>query len=389
MKVLKICCSEWVNENRDKRELSVCQELGVDVVVLAKGNMKDKGRIDWVDGFEVRRYSTRPLGVHIPNSINRIISLFTWGRYARKIGADIISGHDLSGLTIGWISTWFVPKSKRPKLVYDSHEFEIGRTAKRSKFMIWATTHWERFMLKKSSMVMMVNDSIADEVQKIHKLKNRPVVVRNIPNRWEINRAECEKIREQYINQMGKDISLILIYHGAIGIGRGIENLIRAAEEIPEVGVVILGNISDEEYFAFLSERLNKSPARKRIIIHEAVPLQELYKYLGASDIGICAISPVGKSYYYALPNKLFENIQAGNPVIVSDLPEMKRMVTKYNLGMVCKVDDVQSLVYCIKKLIQDTDIIDSYRKNALNAKKELCWEKEKQVLLNAYQSMM
>lgn len=63
--------------SRDKRELSVCQELGKDVVVLAKGNIKDKGRINGVDGFEVRRYSTRPLGLNISNPINRMISLFT------------------------------------------------------------------------------------------------------------------------------------------------------------------------------------------------------------------------------------------------------------------------------------------------------------------------
>ena len=58
MKILKICTSDWKNASRDKRELSVCRELGMDVAVLAKGNVDDKGRVDEVDGFKVLRYTT-------------------------------------------------------------------------------------------------------------------------------------------------------------------------------------------------------------------------------------------------------------------------------------------------------------------------------------------
>lgn len=204
MYVLKICCSVWKNENRDKRELSVCKELGMDVAVLAKGENADKGRKDEVDGFVVFRYSTRPLR-KVPNSVNRIISLFTWAGFARNQRPDIISGHDICGLTIGWMSNWFRPKNQKAKLVYDSHEFELGRNTKRSSFQFKWVKFWEGFLIKQSAMSIMVNDSIADEVQNIYKLKERPVVVRNIPEKWNIDYAECAKTREYILEYMAND----------------------------------------------------------------------------------------------------------------------------------------------------------------------------------------
>ena len=80
--VLKICGSDWNNASRDKRELSAYRELGCDVLVMAKGEPGDRARPDEVDGFPVLRYSTRPLGTHVPNAVNRVVSIFQWAREA-------------------------------------------------------------------------------------------------------------------------------------------------------------------------------------------------------------------------------------------------------------------------------------------------------------------
>ena len=89
MKLLKICCSKWVNESRDYRELSVYQEEGADITVLAKGDVGDKPAKDTVEGFKVFRYTTKPLGEKIPGPINKVISLFQWASFARKQHPDI------------------------------------------------------------------------------------------------------------------------------------------------------------------------------------------------------------------------------------------------------------------------------------------------------------
>lgn len=198
--VLKIALSEWKNASRDKRELSVARELGMEVLVLAKGDKS--GAIEEVEGFPVCRMSTRPFGKCVPIEINRIVSIFTWAYQARKISPQIISGHDIGGLTIGWLSGLFLKKSKRPKLVYDSHEFEAGRSAKRSKFQTKLIIWWERFMIRRSAFMIVVNESIADEVVKLHRLKERPVVVRNIPHKWEVDREVCTEVRKRMLEEL-------------------------------------------------------------------------------------------------------------------------------------------------------------------------------------------
>ena len=137
-RVLKICWSSWQNESRDKRELSACRELGLDSMVMTEGDHSDWFRQDEVAGFPVCRFSTRPSKKLVPSKrlvpyrVDRFVSVFTWAWCARKLKPMAISGHDIRGLAIGWLSTIGLPKERKPVLIYDSHEFELGRNAKRS-----------------------------------------------------------------------------------------------------------------------------------------------------------------------------------------------------------------------------------------------------------------
>ena len=200
--VLKLVSNTWEKESRDKRELSVFRELGYETLVMAKGDAGDKGRADEVDGFRVLRYSTRPLGEKAPVQINRFVSVLVWPSYVRRIRPDVISAHDLlPALIIAWLSTWF--QKKKPKLIYDSHEFELGRNTggKRSRLTTWMIGKTEKFLMKRCVLSIMVNDSIADEVQRIHKLKERPLVIRNVPEYWNIDPEICKQTRKELLEQ--------------------------------------------------------------------------------------------------------------------------------------------------------------------------------------------
>lgn len=229
MLVLKIVGDNWNNASRDKRELSVYRELGHEVLVMAKGSEGDYGRIDNVDGFKVLCYTTRPLGSKAPVILNRAFSLFEWAYFARALEPDVITAHDLlPGLIIAWLSTLF--KKNKPQLIYDSHEFELGRNTdgKRSRFTTWAIAKIEKYLMGKCAFSIMVNDSIADEVQRIHGLKERPVVVRSTPNFWEINEEQCKEIRKELLAEFKKNrenVNCLLLYHHGEVKGRGIERL--------------------------------------------------------------------------------------------------------------------------------------------------------------------
>lgn len=387
--ILKICGAEWANASRDKRELSVCRELGEDVLVLAKGNLLDKGRLDEVDGYKVRRFTTRPLGVKVPKWINRVVSLFAWASYTKnELKPQIISGHDLTGLLIGWLSN--IGRKDKAKLIYDSHEFEMGRYTggtSRNRLQAFCIKHLERFLMRRCAFSIMVNDSIADEVQRIHKLEQRPIVVRSTPEKWEIDREVIRHIREE-LDRHFPETGFLLMRHGNIGTGCGIEKILEVVKHESGVNTVILGN-GDTSYISSLKKLAKEYGISERVLFHPAVPITELWKYAGAADVGFSIPPAVSMSYYYTLPNKLFENIQSETPVIVSNFPELKKVVNQYGIGLLCDPESTEEICVCVKKMRTDKEFYEQCKKNLLIAKEELCWEKEKEILKSAYKRVL
>lgn len=383
MKVLKICIGTWVNASRDKRELSVVQELGHEVEVIAKGDVS--GQIDMVDGFKVTRLSSRPLGENVPVTLNRMLSMFTWAAYIRKRNdIDVISGHDYLALTIGWMSN--VGKRKKAKLVYDSHEFELGRNTKRSKLAYWTVCHWERFLMKRCAFSIMVNDVIADEVQRIHKLKERPIVVRSTPPYWELDEKSIQETRKMLCAKMGvPENNFLLMYHGQVTNDRGIEQLFQVLSHVSNCACVILGNADSEQYVKSLYELATSLGIADRVLFHPAVSMQVLRNYVGAADVGTIVAPSNFKSYYYSLPNKFFENIQSETPVVVSDFPEMGRIIDMYQIGLKIDPDNLQEIAGAICRMRDDKAFYQSCKENIKKAKTDLCWENEKKALQEAY----
>ncbi len=385
LKVLKICGNTWENASRDKRELSVYEEMGCTVAVLAKGDAEDCGREDELNGFKVYRYSTRPLGSKFPNAFNRVASLFAWSRFAKKLKPDIISAHDLMpGLVIAWLSTFFV--RKKPYIIYDSHEFEIERNTegKRGKIQKKFIIGLEKFLMKKCVFSIMVNDTIADEVMRIHKLKQRPVVIRSTPNKWNIDESECKRVREEIMTSVqGPDY--LVMYHGALVPDRGIEELIRLLGVNNNLSAVVLGNGS-AEYIERIRNTAMTEGVDARLYIHPAVPISELWKYVGAVDVCLMMIQGTSKSYYYSLPNKFFESIQSLTPMVASDFPEMKRIIDKYEIGLTTNPGDIEAMNQCVERMRTDKEFYDKCRNNLLKAKDDLCWENEKEVLKQAFE---
>lgn len=388
-KVLKICCSKWENSSRDKRELSVYRELGDDVLVMAKGEPGDYYKQDCVDGFNVFRFSTRPLGERMPNILNRIISVFTWAKYVRELNVDIISGHDLFGILIGYLSSLGLGKDRQVKLIYDSHEFEIGRAAKRSKANLWLIKHIECFLMERCTFSIMVNDTIADEVQRIYNLKTRPIVVRSIPQYWDIDEVVIKQTRFDLLegSDLPEDI-FIIMYHGGIMKNRGIETLIELVSINFNIAGIILGN-GQKDYLNYLQNLIKEKKIGDRIIFHHAVPIDELWKYVGAADVGMVMISNVCLNHYYSLPNKFFENIQSMTPIIGSNFPEIRRIVKQYKIGLTCNPDDIQEINQCIEKMRTDKKFYMQLKNNLLFAKQDLCWENEKKVLVKEYKKLL
>lgn len=380
-KVLKISCNDWKNESRDKRELAVFNELDFETIVLAKGETGDKGRVEMVDGFKVYRYGTRPLGNSVPTFINRIASIIMWAKFSANLGVDVISGHNMDGLFIGWLSNCF--SNHKAKLIYDSHEFELGLEKNKGKVKGKLVRSLEKFLINRCEIVMMVSDEIAKRVQAIHKLSYKPVVVRNLPNYFVLDENKIDAKRKDFIDSFeSKDVKHIVIYHGGVAEERGIEQLIDSVLELNSVGLVILGNASSE-YRDKLIQRVNKTGISSRVFFHDAVPAKVLWEYVAAADIGVSLLQPTCDNHLLALPNKFFENIQCLNPVVVSDFPEIGSIVDSYNIGI--KVDPTAPhlIADAIRSMTTDREYY-KLCKNVKLAKEQLCWGVEKSILEKA-----
>lgn len=384
-KFIKYMLSDFNNASRNKRELSVVARFDCEIIVCAVGKEEC---VETIDGFTV----FKRINKLSKNSFARKFQiLYIWffkqPQYLRHQKADYISCHDLVALFIGWLSTWFLPKKKKPQLIYDSHEFEIERNSagKRSKFTKWILPKAEKFLMKKCAFSIMVNDSIANEVQKIHKFKERPIVVRNIPNYWNIDDNICFKKRKEICEclKVSED-TFIAMYHGNIMRSRGIEALFISLQSNKNIIAIILGN-GETSYLRQLKQMAKQLGISERVLFHDAVPIDVLWQYIGAADVGMVTVPPVTKSYYFMLPNKFFENIQSLTPIICSNFPEVSSIVNKYDIGLLVNPENINEIIDALKKMQTNKEMYNKFKNNLKQAKEDLCWENECEVLKEAY----
>lgn len=385
---LKVVPGDWRNSSRDRRELKAVQELGYKTLVIATTKESRKKINDKVEDFDVIRIATRPFGnSKFAAIIGHVYGLLSMINTVSKIDCDFISGHNYLGVLIGYYGSCF--RRKKPKIIYDSHEFELYQSKKRNSFQRLILKKIESFVLKISTINMMVTDSIADEVQNIYKLKERPLVIRNIPETGTLDSDVIARNRNEFLQNISlKNPAAILMYHGGIDRGRGIEELLDCIVNIPNVAVVIMGYAQDSGYKNYLLKMAHKLKLCDRVYFKDAVPFSELLNYIAASDIGIVLIQKTCKSFLYSLPNKLFENIQAHIPVIGSDFPEIGKIVKSYNIGITIDPSDKTALTDAVEKMISNQDLYKDFKQNLMTASNELCWQNEKEKLKRAVEAV-
>lgn len=295
--------------------------------------------------------------------------------------ANIYHAHDFETLLLGYITA----KAKKAKLIYDSHELWIVSKnflliSKRNKDGIIKRLFiiMEHFLIKRSDKVITVNESIAKYLAHKYKIE-KPVVICNFSEYSNVETSNT--LREKLALDEEKKI---VLYHGGIFKDRGLEKLIECSKSLNEnVIIVIMGDGS-------LKNKLQKKVEEEsfdRVKILDAVPLDVLTRYIASADIGIHPIQNISLNHYYSLPNKLGEFIMAGIPFAVSDFPEMRKLATDENMGIVFDPENYKSITKAIHELL-DPEVYALKRENVLKAKKKYSWEKESLKLIKLYEEL-
>lgn len=387
-KYLKISLYPFQSNSRDARELETAEEAGFkDIEILTFSGEKGQSmaeKANWKHTFINRR----PLGnSSLGRVLGKMITSILFVLKARAIHAQVLSGHDLLGLLIAYLAS--LGRRKKTALIYDAHEYELGRATGKPRSS--SKKRWiarlEKFLIKRSTLTISVNQSIAEEMEKDYQMTFPHVIARNIPVRRTIDKNLRDRVRKSVREKLKlKEGAPLLLYHGNLTQGRGIEESICLLSKAKNAGLLILGKGS-ESYKEKLKAFSKEKGVEDRVLFHPAVPGEILLSYVAACDIAMVLIQQKPKSYYFALPNKLFESIHAGLPVIASDSPEISRIVDGYGLGLTVDPEDSQAHKKALDLLWQQ-DYYKKAKNHLKKAQEELTWENEKEKLYQALKNI-
>ena len=277
---------------------------------------------------------------------------------------NIILANDLDTLP----ACFFASRVKNLELVYDSHElFSEGPELQGRTFVQSFWRKLEDYFLPRIKKSYTVSQSIVDFYN--NKYQNQMGLIRNIP----LKNDTADVVEVSFPTQ-----NKTILYQGVLNPGRGLKPMIKALHYIDDLDLVIIGYGKVEEE---LRQFVLEENMQGRVHFLGRVAREKLFNYTQKATLGMVLEEPLGLSFTYALPNKLFDYIHAEIPIIAGKLPEVERIVNKYNVGVL--VDDYQpeTIAKTIKELLSNKQLLTQIKTNQQKAKEILCWEKEQQKL--------
>jgi glycosyltransferase involved in cell wall biosynthesis len=368
--VTLIVLNDFRNDSRVLKEAKSLLTNGYDARVLA---LHDSGLKEYesISGVPIRR--VKLITKNLPK--NYVFQFFKYVEFLTRAAldcrsSDIVHCNDLDALPVGCVIKFFL--NRTIKIVYDAHELEtevnsLRGIAKRiAKFL-------ERKLIFYADAVITVSDSIANQYVKNYSIE-KPELVLNCPTYS--NRPKQDRFREFF--GIRKD-QLIFLYQGALGPSRGIELLIDSFIKLQNKDVVLIF-MGFGEYRSLIMQKALLHP---NIFFHEAVPPDVLLEYTSSADYGISFTEDSCLNNRYCLPNKVFEYLMAGIPLLVSNLVELRQLVEFNSIGIVAEENTVGGFMEAIKKAAEyDLNI---FAKNLIASKRRFNWESQEKVLLNLY----
>lgn len=364
--------------------VSVINDLATDQRVLRTCSVLKE------QGFHVilvgRRLKNSPSVSDLPYKTHRMNMLFTKGPlfyfffnirlyfFILSSKADVLFSNDLDTL---W-ANFRASKIKHIPLIYDSHEIfcevpELQKTPLKKR--IWEGL--EKRIVPQLKYCITVNKSIAEYFHTKYKVNFR--VVRNIPE----NTVNFQPKTKQELG-IPFDKKIIILQGAGINIDRGAEELVQAMNYVEGAHLFIIGGGDVIEKLKKMVLELNLD---RKISIKGKMPKTELFNYTYNSDIGITIDKDTNLNYHFSLPNKVFDYVQAGIPVLASNLPEIKSFISRYNIGCFIQTHDPKHIAEMINKMINSPEL-PNWKQNTQKAALENSWETEKTTLITIFESI-
>ena len=264
--------------------------------------------------------------------------------------AQILHAHDLSGALPALATLRTNPSAV---LLYDSHEvfLESGRWANSPAFIRRILTNrFEQPALRRAAALIAVNPQVVEELGKRYEIPERQVVTYNCPPAWN---PEPRGTELRAAIGVGADAQVIL-YHGGFSAHRGLEELLLAIRD-PRLAAAHLVFLGYGPLEATLRAAAAEPALAGRVHVLKAVAPEVLDRWVSGADVGMCTVLPSTLNHRISTPNKLFESIGAGVPVVASDFTTMRDILLgdpDGPLGAVCDPTNAHDVATAIHSIL-------------------------------------
>jgi len=357
--------NDLATDNRVHRTCTVLQELGYDVLLVG-------------------RMLPGSLPLERPYATKRMRLLFRKGPlfYAEYnlrlfllllvVRASLFVSNDLDTL----LPNHLVARLRGKQLVYDTHEFytEVPELVARSRVRaVWLAI--ERWIFPKLDHVMTVNRSIANAYTERYPQRRGEAitVVRNIPMKRELGpqptRAELG---------LPEGVKLLVMQGAGINVDRGAEEAVLAMKDLPDHLLLVIGG---GDAWPVLERMVRGLGLEERVRLLGKMPYERMMAFTRHAHVGLTLDKDSNLNYRFSLPNKLFDYLHAGVPVLATDLPEVAAIVRQYDCGLVIPSPDPAIIAVAIQRMTADVHQHEPMRQRAIFAARSLDGEREVEVL--------
>ncbi|MBF6589366.1 MAG: glycosyltransferase [Ktedonobacterales bacterium] len=305
-------------------------------------------------------------GVRMVQGVRRVVGT----------SADAYHASDLAALPACYLAA----RLRRKPVIYEAYELPMVQPHfVRRRLLHRLTTRLLRTMVPRCAGVIVVSPPIATEMRARFG-GPQPIVLRNIPPYQPP--VTSNRLREH----LGlAPETRIALYQGGLQDNRGLDVLVHAGKYLaPDAVIVMLG---DGESKPRLEALIAREGVGERVKMVPAAPYAELLSWTASADLGLSVLPPdYSLSIRLCLPNKLFEYLMAGLPVLASQLEAIAEILRTYDVGQVVPSLEPAAIGQAINAMLADTEGLSRMRRNALAAARhDLCWEVEQRRLLHLY----
>jgi glycosyltransferase involved in cell wall biosynthesis len=383
VRVVMHVLGEGRTDQRVIREAQALAAHGMNVQLIDIESAADRPRVEMVGDVQLRHISMPSWFVQVrfkPWFLVKLARIILRGaREMMRTKADLYHAQDLTALPAVYIAS----RLTGTPYIFDAHEIPLASpNIERWKRLTAIAARVVRHLVTRSAAVITVSPPIVDVIQERFG-GPRAVVIRNVPALHLTSRTN--RIRE-YLG-LSQDVRIAL-YQGNLQPDRRLDLLVLAAKSLPEgIRIVMMGKGPSQEALATL---IQSEGVADRVSMIPAVPYNELLSWTSSADLGLVLYEPTyALNVKLCLPNKIFEYIAAGLPVLASELVAVAELLREYDAGAITPSLEPEAIARTITDLMHDRVALDRMQANARAASTVLNWENEQERLIALYHDLL